>query len=221
MRNINFARLSGILALCSIACAFASCDAFDSWDDLSVSGASGTVDGCQYVDMGLSVKWARYNVGASKPEGFGSYFAWGETSEKSVYSEDNSETTGVALESIGGTSYDAATVNWGSDWRLPTVDEFQELIDNCSLKWVELDEDNEGYVFTSNVNGNSIYLPAAGGWSDSVELVGNGYYWSADCSTKGDTYYTRAAALDFIEDEEDWFTNAVRYRGFAVRAVTE
>lgn len=221
MGNRNFTRFGRILTVCCLATALASCDLLDSWDELSVSGASGAVDGYQYVDMGLSVKWARYNVGASKPEGFGSYFAWGETSEKSTYSEESSETTGVALENIGGTSRDAATVNWGSAWRLPSVEEFQELIDNCSLKWVELDEDNEGYVFTSNVNGNSIYLPAAGGWSDSVELVGNGYYWSADCSTKSDRYYTRAAALDFIEDEEDWLTNALRYKGLAVRAVTE
>lgn len=120
-------------------------------------------NGHAYVDLGLSVKWATCNVGASSPEEYGNYYAWGETTTKSSYTEDNSKTDGVSMSSsiAGDASYDAARANWGGTWRLPTASESQELIDNCTWTWTTQGGKN-GYKVTSEKNGNSIFLPAAG-----------------------------------------------------------
>ena len=125
-------------------------------------------NGHDFIDLGLSVKWATCNVGATKPEDNGSYFAWGETSPKDFYSEDNYNTLNnppddkkydskTRLDPID----DAATANWGGKWRMPTDAEMEELIENCEWERTTLGG-NKGYKVTSKKNGNSIFLPAAG-----------------------------------------------------------
>ena len=134
----------------------------------------------QKVDLGLSVYWAGWNVGASSPEGYGDYYAWGETNAKSSYTKDNSSTYGKSMGSIAGNStYDVARAKWGGSWRLPTEDEFQELVDRCTWTWTTYEGVN-GYKVTGP-NGNSIFLPAAG-WRYGTSLSrkgAGGYYWSA------------------------------------------
>ncbi len=149
------------------------------------------------VDLGLSVKWATCNVGAKKPEEYGDFFAWGETEPKNDYSwstykwhnGDYNLLTKYNTDSSYGTvdnktildlSDDAASANWGASWRIPTRSEFQELIDNCTWTWTSL-EGRNGYRVTSNKNGNSIFLPAAGCYYDtSLQAVGSrGNYWSS------------------------------------------
>ena len=129
---------------------------------LSLEEDKGKINGHEYVDLGLSVKWATCNVGASSPTEYGNYYAWGETSTKNKYSVKNSRTRGKDIGDIGGNlSYDAARANWGGSWRLPTLAEFEELINNCESEWVTQDG-IKGRRFTSKKNGESIFLPAAG-----------------------------------------------------------
>ena len=147
------------------------------------------------VDLGLSVKWATCNVGANSPEEYGDYFAWGETSPKDSYTYTNCKTmyykgmlshgpTEVFEDISGNATYDAARANWGGGWRMPTMAEFMELIDNCTCRKEELNGVS-GYRVTGP-NGNSIFFPAAGYrlkrlFSDD-ELFDEGhycYYWSS------------------------------------------
>ena len=140
----------------------------------------GTAIGHEWVDLGLSVKWATCNVGTSSPEGYGNYYAWGETSTKSTYSESNSVTYGKGFSDIKGNyQYDAARANWGGSWRMPTKAELQELKNNCSWKWTT-QNGVKGYKVTGP-NGNSIFLPAAGcrGGSSLYDAGSGGYYWSS------------------------------------------
>ena len=119
--------------------------------------------GHEWVDLGLpsGIKWATCNVGASSPEEYGYYFAWGETREKSSYDEDNSVTYEKNYGDIGGDSrHDAARSNWGGSWRLPTRGEMEELKKNCTWSWTT-QGGKKGYKVTGS-NGNSIFLPAAG-----------------------------------------------------------
>ncbi len=145
------------------------------------------INGHEYVDLGLpsGLKWATCNVGASSPEGYGNYYAWGETATKSTYTESNSTTYRKSRSDISGNaSYDAARANWSSTWRMPTSEEIYELKSKCTWKWTSQGGHN-GYKITGP-NGNSIFLPAAGyrNWS-SLDYVGQyGYYWSSTPSNE-------------------------------------
>ena len=179
------------------------------------SSTSNTENGHQYVDLGLSVKWATCNVGTTKPEGYGDYFAWGETRSKSYYNGssysyyDNPTTLPL--------SADAARANWGGKWRMPTIDEFEELRNNCTWKWTTQNGVN-GYKVTSNSNGNYIFLPAAG-YRDLGSLYGAGdygYYWSS--SAYGPNYSTTALYLYFYSTWKDR-KNDYKAAGRSVRPV--
>ena len=177
-----------------------------------------TINGHEYVDLGLSVRWATCNVGASKPEDYGDYYAWGETKTKSSYDFDNCETWGKKIGDIKGTDRDVAHVKWGGTWRMPTWDEIEELIDNCDYEWTTLNG-VEGGRFTSKKNGKSIFLPAAGWrYGTSLDYAGSlGDYWSStpDESNTRDAYY-----LGFGSDGHDWSWD-YRYGGPSVRPVSE
>ena len=150
---------------------------------------SGKSNGHEYVDLGLSVKWAACNVGATTPQGYGYYFAWGETTTKSTYnwSTYSDRILTKYKNELGGKTVldpedDAAHVNWGGSWRIPTLAEWQELLDNCTWTWTTQNGIN-GYMVTSNKAGYTdkfIFLPAAGyrddGDLDNVGSYGN--YWS-------------------------------------------
>ena len=196
----------------------------DGWDDdQEWGGISGTLNGHGWVDLALpsGIRWATCNVGASSPEGYGNYYAWGETTAKSSYTEDNSTTYGKEMSDIGGNaSYDVARKLWGGTWRLPTRAEFEELLDedNCTWEWTTQSGVN-GYKVTSKVNGTSIFLPAAG-YRDGTSLddAGSvGYYWS---STPDWSNTDCAYILKFRSGNHNCSWSRRSY-GFSVRSVTE
>ena len=157
----------------------------------------------EYVDLGLSVKWATCNVGATKPEDCGDYFAWGETQPKYYYdwstykycNGSSSTLTKYNTFSSRGTvdnkttlelSDDAARANWGGSWRMPTKAEQDELRNNCTWTWTT-QNGVKGYKVTSKSNGKSIFLPAAGSHYDSslTNAGSDGFYWSSSLYTDG------------------------------------
>lgn len=190
---------------------------------------SGMLNGHEWVDLGLSVKWATCNVGANSPSDYGGYYAWGETSTKSIYDWSNCfdclDSTGNswATYKLSGqtlitpsSGHDTARENWGSTWRMPTDYELKELYMNCKWTWT-VKNGHGGYTITGK-NGNSIFLPAAG-WADGThkDAVGStGVYWSNTLSTS-----KRAYSLGMnCSDVNSRNTNA-RRAGQSVRPVTE
>ena len=171
-------------------------------------------NGYVWIDLGLSVKWATCNVGATKPTGYGNYYAWGETAPKSSYSSSNYS---------GGGFSDAARVNWGGAWRMPTDAEWTELRENCEWTWTS-DYNGTGVagrIVKSKTNGNHIFLPAAGcrngGGLDNAG--GRGYYWSsslAGANLYGD--YNSAYDVNFNSGSVSRYGRS-RYCGLSVRPV--
>lgn len=182
-------------------------------------------NGHEWVDMGLSVKWATCNVGASKPSGLGDYFSWGETdpmyaynSDHYVFGDDSNNYTKYN-KSDGkmrlDLSDDAAHVKWGGGWRMPTIAEFDELQANCTVEWAQWEDGTPGVVFTSRINGNQVFFPAAGIRSgDSVDGYGNiGCYWS---STRLDNPF---GARIYLFNRIDRTIGMFRTTGYSVRGV--
>ena len=182
----------------------------------------------EYVDLGLpsGTLWATMNVGANSPEEYGDYFAWGETTPKDVYDWstykwcmgsfntltkycDNSD-YGYNGFTDGKTELDpeddAATANWGPEWRMPSIEQIEELMDNCTTEWTTRNGVN-GRLFTSNINGASLFLPAADGRA--------GYYW---LRTLMSGWPFDACRLYFYSDDMGWY-DGNRYLGFSVRPV--
>ena len=165
-------------------------------DEVSFTTKEEVIATPEYVDLGLSVKWATFNVGANKPEDYGDYFAWGETESKNTYSwstykwcnGSSTTLTKYCTNSSYGTvdnkktlelSDDAAYTNWGGKWRTPTDAELTELRTQCTWTWTTQNGVN-GYKVTGT-NGNSIFLPTAGyRYNSSLGSAGSyGYYWSS------------------------------------------
>lgn len=175
----------------------------------------GSCNGHDWVDLGLpsGTKWATCNVGANKPEDDGNYYAWGETRTKSSYTENNY--TYSSNPTTLPSSADAATVNWGVGWRMPTKDEFKELKDKCTWKWVS----DVGYKIIGP-NDNSIFLPAASyldyiytDLQDAPPKGFDGFYWSSSLYSDG-----RAWFLYFYSDNYD-MRNECSFVGLSVRPV--
>lgn len=172
------------------------------------------------VDLGLSVKWASCNIGAETPEGLGARYAWGETWEKSDYSErrytyykkEQYQYIGV---NISGTQYDVARKLWGEPWRMPTRQEVAELTGKC--QWTAATVGGvKGYRVTGP-NGNSIFLPAAG-YQDGTERKEEGtggFYWSGTLNRE---MTSSAYNINFRGYDAEW--SACRAYGFSVRPVT-
>ena len=177
------------------------------------------INGHEYVDLGLSVKWATCNVGAEKPSNYGDYYAWGEIETKDDYSPETSSTTGKEISDFSGNpEYDVAAAKWGGTWRMPTADEFTELINNCTMESAE--QDGVLGVKVTGPNGNSIFLPLGGSWVRFLEPTPDfaGYYWSS--SPYGDNL-ERATYL-FVQDfgsSITFFNN--RHIGLNVRPVSD
>jgi len=201
--------------------------------------SSRTPKGLEMVDLGLSVKWANMNIGATKPEEYGDYFAWGETSPKTDYSwstytyckgTDNSLTK-YCVGSYYGTvdsittleaADDAAHVNWGGNWRMPTQAEQEELYTNCTMTWTTNYQGTgiAGRIFTSNKTGytdQSIFLPAAGyfGGTTLLDVGSSGQYRSSSLYTISSTY---AWSL-LLQSNYGNASYGYRYYGRSVRAV--
>lgn len=189
-------------------------------------------NGHEYVDLGLSVKWAAMNVGAAKASDHGGYFAWGETGNKDDYSW-NTYKHGTSADDLSKYSYtdngfalqmrdDAAHMNWGGEWRMPTGTEWEELCDrcNCTWEWTSVDG-TPGYKVTSKKAGytdKSIFLPA-GGYYRGCSIEGadsSGYYWS---STRNKPFADRALCLYFIPNFIGIGNNGFRNGGFTIRPV--
>ena len=203
----------------------------------NIYAPTGMENGKGYVDLGLSVKWATCNVGATTPEEYGDYFAWGETEAKDYYywnsykwcngTEDSM--TKYCTSSNSGTvdnktvlelSDDAARVNWGGSWRMPTKAEQDELINrnNCTWTWTTQNGVN-GYKVTSKKNGNSIFLPAAGFRinSDLYAVSSLCFYWLSSLASNGYDAYIVCLTPSLV----DLGDNGSRYSGISVRAVCE
>ena len=134
------------------------------------------------VDLGLSVKWASYNVGAAKPEEFGGYYAWGETEVKEVYSDENYSY--VITESFLPLKDDVANVKWGGEWRMPTSEEASELRVKC--KWESTEINGVKGDLVIGPNGKSIFLPECG-QLNGTELEDFGIrYWTNTKYTYGE-----------------------------------
>lgn len=120
------------------------------------SQAKGVINGHEYVDLGLSVRWATCNVGAEKPHDYGNYYYWGETRQW-INPSQVCHTNGMDLDDISGTARDIACVKWGKPWRMPTEGELNEIKDLCTWEWIVING-HKGYRITGP-NGNSIFLP--------------------------------------------------------------
>jgi hypothetical protein len=194
----------------------------------------------EYVDLGLpsGLLWATCNVGANAPEEYGDYFAWGETQPKDYYhwntyqycmgtSQTMTKYCSNASNGYNGFTDnlttllpedDAATVNWGNGWRMPTKEEFQELLDNTTVTWTQQNGVN-GRLFTAS-NGSSLFLPAAGGRynSDLHDADSYGNYWSSSLSTE---VSYQAGHFRFVSNNYLLDDHRHRLRGFTVRPVRE
>lgn len=198
---------------------------------------------CEAVDLGLSVKWAPFNVGATAPEEYGSYFAWGETKKKENFdwSKDGDYKWGVYDSSDdtpehGMTKYtngdglavlspedDPATANWGKKWRTPTIDEAKELLDETKCTWVWDNKQNGCYVI-SKITNNSIFLPA-GGRCEGTQVYNKKSrcdFWLANLSEFNPSYAYHFSGGITWEDKFTYnWTRVTRYYGHTVRAVKE
>ena len=249
MKHLKF-----LAAVCCMLAVFTACEKNEPSDNTNGNGintdqnggnsntgsdnATGTANGHEYVDLGLpsGLKWATCNVGATTPEGYGNYYAWGETTTKETYSwatykwcnGSESTLTKYNTSSSFGTvdnktvlelADDAARVNWGGAWRMPTDAEWTELRDNCEWTWT--DDYNgtgvKGRIVTSKTNGNSIFLPAAGDRNnDDLYFAGDyGTCWSS--------------SLNAVDPDGAWYVyfssgnvsrdGSYRYCGRSVRPV--
>ena len=183
---------------------------------------TGYENGYKWVDLGLSVKWASYNVGASIPEEYGDYIAWGDIYEKDNYSADNSETYGKNISKLKLTQ-DAAYKRWGGNWRMPTKSEISELVNNCTWSWTK---QNGVYGYTvKGVSGNSIFLPAAGykTGNSCYDRGTTGIFWTSKGYDTEDDGHVWASTLSFdLEDDDDGLSDRWGYRryfGASIRPV--
>jgi hypothetical protein len=234
-------KITYLFALIAISLCFVQCEKNEI-------GQNGMHEGHEYVDLGLSVKWATYNVGATTPEGYGDYFAWGEVEPKDYYYWDTykySDDTDSTLtkycqnKDFGLNGFvdnkleldpedDAASVNWGGKWRMPTADEFDDLRYSCT--W-ELTSKNgvPGLLGTSRIEGytdRTIFFPTAGMFfmdeMANVEENPWGWYWSKTIELN----YSNSAQLLLFQTNPIATTpmikfnyNFFRYMGASVRAV--
>lgn len=218
--------ISKISIICTVLCLSSSCER----DGEIVFSPTGVP-----VDLGLSVKWASCNVGASKPEDYGDYFAWGETTTKSTYDVSTYKHSNGSYNSLtkynNNSKYgkvdnktqldltdDAATVNWGGAWRMPTDAEMTELLEQCIWTWTTQNGVN-GYKVISKSNGNSIFLPAAGDRLDSslYDAGSIGHYWLSSLYTD----YPGSAWYVYFNSSYVYRGIYYRFGGFTVRPVCQ
>lgn len=193
------------------------------------------------IDLGLpsGTKWACCNVGANTPEGYGDYFAWGETEKKEKYDwttyihcDGSMETCHDLGSDIAGTEYDVAHVQWGGTWVMPLQDQIKELINICSCTWTK--RNSVGGVLFTGPSGEAIFLPEANEWredrhnsagtdffndgldSESDELPVVGYYWT---STQRASNLSHASCILCSNGYAYWDTYNYRSSGLTVRPV--
>ena len=179
-----------------------------------------TISGHEYVDLGLSVKWATCNVGAHKPEDYGNYYVpWPKTSPYTdERTERNKELCSSNSNNVkGDLKHDAARANWGGTWRLPTKEECRELSEKCVWEWTE--HNGVKGCKVTGANGNSIFLPAAGvRYGSSHFNTGTDGYYLSSTPYEGNRDYVCYISFDSIYHNLDWMD---RSDGRSVRPVTE
>ena len=194
-------------------------------------------NGHEYVDLGLpsGTLWATCNVGATTPEEAGDLYAWGETETKNEYSwatykwcdgDDCSSSNKTLTKYCDRNGYgipdgklsleledDVAHVKWGGNWHIPTMEELQELVDNCTIEEITLNASSvtKGFKFTGT-NGNSIILPFAGDWNGTSFRGNRFFYWSSNIKNKNGT---QASVLQSTKK----LAGGYRNRGYSVRPV--
>ena len=199
-------------------------------DSVKLSYEKEPVAGLEYVDLGLSVKWASFNIGATNPYEPGDFFAYGETETKNTYTVQtykfhnpdtiNGYTKYNFHSKYGPVDYkyrldmedDAARVNWGSDWRMPTLEEMTELVDKCRWEWIcdTVTKNFKGYKVTGP-SGNYIFLPAA--QYINGDPTANGYVGSGVASYlssslfPGETWHAAGLDIEFEEYEGQWWSD--------------
>ena len=243
MRHISFksvfARLSGVIMLFVITTPVSAqyylnvfeksgnINQYDisNLDSINISDIQNSSVNYEYVDLGLSVNWATCNIGAKLPSDFGKYYAWGELQEKEVYYSDTyrwNNYTGKYVASTLKPSDDVAHVICGDEWRMPTKQEFLELMNDCTWELVTLNGIG-GYKVTSKISGyteNSIFIPLAGyyngnnlvsSWKVAEDMIfGSGFYWSSSIDgDKNEPYYLWLLNRNFYlsENHPQYFTN--------------
>lgn len=181
---------------------------------------TGYENGHQWVDLGLSVKWATCNIGASSPSDVGGYYSWGE-----IHSTKNGDGRGynpnytykdnpIILKNIAHSKYDVATSLWGGTWSIPTEKQMKELVNKCQWKWTD-NNGATGYLI-KGPNGKSIFLPANFGPYDSLKDIGtDGNYWCSDWTLSDQGY---ACHLVFIKNVRN-FRGSNRSLTYSVRPV--
>lgn len=229
----RFIKVVGLLVVASILAV--GCDKPDD----PGSGGGNELNGHEYVDLGLpsGILWATCNVGADTPEGYGDYFAWGETDPKELYDwksyrygnfrHNCYELSKYCTDSCCGLdgfvdnlillelADDMANSNWGIGWRIPTIGEWDEMFQNTTSEWTTQNGVN-GWCFTAS-NGNCIFLPAAGYyWENELNAADLGVYWSVTLNVE---FPYRAWGFHFNSSQCHLCGSSDRNRGQTVRAV--
>lgn len=193
----------------------------------------GYVNGYEYVDLGLSVKWATTNLGATKPEECGDYFAWGATRptydpiatwRHYEHCNGNQESCKNIGANISGTKYDAATVIMGKDWRIPTLEEWKELLNKCDFEWSSVN--GVKGIKVIGPNGKSIFLPAGGAIYDyGKDYESEGNYWTSTHDYSGEIYQAEYVRFYYynnsVEFNPSYSQKTFRHYCLSVRAVTD
>ena len=185
----------------------------------------------EIIDMGLSVKWSSYNLGASSPEEYGDYYAWGEIKSKRQYSWQtyrwckdsyDTQTRYNTKYDFGQVDYkillekedDAAFMQFGEKWRIPSLYEWYELFEKCSWQVIVL-HNVKGYLVVSRLNGNRLFLPGMR-FNDELGDIGKfGFYWSSSLEPNNPD---QAWSADLSEKGKHMFS-IMRYRGYSIRPV--
>lgn len=182
-----------------------------------------TPEGVEAVDLGLpsGTKWANMNLGATSETGYGSFFAWGETVEKSTfgwgtyqYGSDKDNVANIGAD-IAGTKYDAARMKWGGAWAMPTDSQIRELLNHTTSEWTT-EGGVRGRIFYGD-NGNWIFLPASG-FYESGDYWGRGTYGDYWSSTVSPSNSAEAFLLEFLSGKQ-YAGATLRCQGCAIRPV--
>ena len=173
------------------------------------------------IDLGLpsGTKWACCNVGASIPEDYGNYYDWGQTEDRLYFDSDTYDNRSLGND-IAGTEYDVAYVRWGSNWCMPNKQQFEELAENTTQRWIT-QNGVDGMEFEGK-NGGKIFLPAGGlaCGKDEIHYRDSGHYWS---TTQYSYYGGYAHPLYFNCDGIVWnhYLSYMRCWGHSVRPVVK
>ena len=227
MKKIFYALMTSVIALCGTGCSS------------SEESVSGQLEGHNYVDLGLpsGTLWATCNLGANQPEENGAYYAWGETSPKSEFEWTNYKYgNGEAESRIKMTKYcshekkgavdniqlldstdDAASATWNGKWRIPTKEEWEELLDGCTWEWVK-NYKGSGLDMkkgTSKSNGKTILFPFSGYYNGTAFFNNSSAFWSSTQKADNglDAYFVRMLT------HNQNMNNGHRKQGMTIRAV--